>query len=349
MDRYNGVASKAADEIAKHEPKKRDVMHNALSNFRDAGRDVGGLHNRPHDKEKIVEVIDTVADALDQVADSQARTVADDVIKGVAVNSTLLASLGALGDDDMDLGDLLGTAGELSDLLKGLVGNSTEVARSFGTNEDLTPASRAALGLDSYLTKLETGVDAGYGRGAAHGGRSYAPPAPSGNVKSLNPSVLDGHFQHVDLNKAESFEDVAAAVAYDIHQKAKATSAEGDAVASELQNLSTAARTGDRQKLLLAAKSGAALILAFSKQLTEQAKAMQCRTHGEKMEQDRMLKCAQELRDNATQLKILATVKAATIEDSRDTDATLTILTRNLGVLLSQGLAGMQFTQLMRK
>ena len=160
-----------------------------------------------------------------------------------------------------------------------------------------------------------------------------------------NPAIQDSHFQQIELSSAVTFEDVAAAVAFELHQKAKAISAEGDSVALELSNLSKAARSGDRQQLLMAAKAAAAHIQAFCRQLTDLAKAIPCKNDRERREQDRLLRCAQGLKDYATQLKILAAVKAATIEDSRDTDATLAALTRNLGGLLSQGLTAMQITQ----
>jgi len=65
------------------------------------------------------------------------------------------------------------------------------------------------------------------------------------------------------------------------------------------------------------------------------------KTIHEKKEQDQLLKCAQALRNYGTQLKILASVKAASIEESRDTDESLSTLTRNLGEAVQVALRGM--------
>jgi hypothetical protein len=284
--------------------------------------------------------MDSVNDAVDRVLDTQKATQKDDAIKAAALANNLAASLEGFNMDDMDLGDLLGTAGQLSDLLRGLVDNSTGLARSLGTNPAaLTPAAKAALELDKLLAKLE-GKDEPETLPQVENLNITLPP-----VQLSGPSVNDSHFQMVDLSTAVSFEDVAAAVAYDLHQKAKAISSEGDQVAMELANLSKFARAGDRQNLLMAAKAAAAHIQAFCRKLTELAKAIPCRNDRERRQQDLLLKTAQGLRDYATQLKILAAVKAATIEDSKDTDATLASLTRNLGGLLSQGLTAMHITQ----
>ena len=109
----------------------------------------------------------------------------------------------------------------------------------------------------------------------------------------------------------------------------------------ELANLARAARTGDKQAMLLAAKAASAHILAFCKQINEVAKKMPARTVHEKKEQDQLLKCAQALRNYGTQLKIMASVKAASIEESRDTDESLSTLTRNLGDAVQVALKGM--------
>lgn len=286
--------------------------------------------------------MDSVVDAVDNVLATQKGSQKDDAIKAAALANNLAASLDGFNPDDMDLGDLLGAAGTLSDLLRGLIGDSTGLARSLGTNPaNLSPVAKAALELDRLLAKLE--------------GKDEPVEEVVQQVETLNidlppiqlsgPAVQDSHFQHVDLKTAVTFEDVAAAVAYDLHQKAKAISSEGDQVALELANLSRFARAGDRQNLLMAAKAAAAHIQAFCRKLTELAKAIPCRNDRERKQQDLLLKTAQGLKDYATQLKILAAVKAATIEDSKDTDATLASLTRNLGGLLSQGLTSMQITQ----
>jgi len=113
----------------------------------------------------------------------------------------------------------------------------------------------------------------------------------------------------------------------------------------ELANLARAARTGDKQAMLIAAKAASAHIIAFCKQINEVAMKMPARTLHEKREQDQLLKCSQALKNYGTQLKILASVKAASIESSRDTDESLSTLTRNLGEAVHVALKGMLTVQ----
>jgi len=143
------------------------------------------------------------------------------------------------------------------------------------------------------------------------------------------------------LSNARTFDEVAAAIARQIHEQAKQISQEGDNLAMELANLAKAAKSGDRQAMLIAAKAASAHILAFCRQITEVAHKMPCKTHHEKREQDQLIKCAQALKNYGTQLKILASVKAASIEESRDTDESLSSLTRNLGEAVQAALKGM--------
>jgi len=258
----------------------------------------------------------------------------DDTIKASAKANNLLASLGSIGDDDMDLGDLLTAAGQLSDLMRGLVGQTADTARKLGTTEaNLKPAALAALNLDRLLREIEGGnTDASLDLPDS---RTINLPAPNWVPTAEN------HFEDIKLANAKTFDEVAAAIARQIHEQAKKISKEGDNLAMELANLARAARSGDRQAMLIAAKAASAHIIAFCKQISEVAQKMPARTQHEKREQDQLLKCSQALRNYGTQLKILASVKAASIEESRDTDESLSTLTRNLGEAVQVALKGM--------
>jgi len=278
--------------------------------------------------------MDEIPDRVDNWMDNFRGDTRDDTIKAAAKANNLLASLGNIGDEDMDLGDLLATAGDLSDLLRGLIGKTGDTARKLGLNESqLTPASRVALDLDRLLRDIEGGnTDAA----------SDLPDTSTLNLPAPNwVPTAEHHFEDIKLANARSFDEVAAAIARQIHEQAKLISKEGDNLALELSNLARAARSGDRQGMLIAAKAASAHILAFCKQITEIANKMPARTQHEKREQDQLLKCAQALRNYGTQLKILASVKAASIEESRDTDESLSTLTRNLGEAVQVALKGM--------
>jgi len=222
-------------------------------------------------------------------------------------------------------------AGELSNLLRGLVGDTSGLARKLGTTpQALTPAAQAALDLDKFLKSLE--------------GEELLPVVQA-PVDVSFVAQSDDLFESITLDRARTFDEVLAAVANEMHQAAKNLSQEADNLAKELAALAKAARSGNRQDMLLAAKAAAAYILAFCKQLDILQKKIPGRNMAEKREQDNLCRYQQALKNYGTQLKILSSVKAASIEDSRDTDASLTTLTRNLGDVVGASLHSMAVTR----
>jgi len=167
-------------------------------------------------------------------------------------------------------------------------------------------------------------------------------------MDSVRPAANASPFSHapaVSLDRARSFEDIAQAVAWKIHQQSKEMenpSKTGDNVALELAHLASAARGGDKQKLLLSAKAASAQIQAFSKEISDLAARIPGKTPREREIQEQLLRCAQGLKNYSMHLKILASVKAASIEQSRDTDESLSTIARDLGDLISQSLGNMR-------
>jgi len=71
---------------------------------------------------------------------------------------------------------------------------------------------------------------------------------------------------------------------------------------------------------------------------------MQPKNAHEQSIQDHLVRCSQGLSNYATQLKILTSVKAASIEESRDTDESLATIATDLGDLIGQALTSMSIT-----
>jgi hypothetical protein len=277
-------------------------------------------------------MMDQIPDRMDDWHDTLKRDPKDDAIRGMAKANNLLAALGSLDEDDMDLGDLLTTAGNLSNLLRGLVGDASGLARKLDV-DDLSPAAQAAMNLDKFLRQLE-GEDV----------TLDMPQVQSQHQANFAP-LSDDLFENISLAKAVTFDEVLAAVAAEMHNAAKNLSQEADSLARELANLARAARSGNKQDMLLAAKAAAAFIQAYCKQLDLLAKQIPGRNMAEKREQDNLFRYQQALKNYGTQLKILSSVKAASIEDSKDTDASLTTLTRNLGDVVQASLHSMAVTR----
>jgi len=338
MGKYNDAAKDAA---AHHgDPRKRHLLDDEAKKLGDLADDLKRVN--PADSHRIKNLMDEIPDRVDNWLDNLRGDTRDDTIRAAAKANNLLAMLGAIGDDDMDLGDLLATAGQLSDLMRGLIGETADTARKLGTTEGaLKPAAQAALNLDRLLRDIEGGkTESSLDMPDS---RTINLPAPSWTATSEN------HFEDIKLANAKTFDEVAAAIAREIHEQAKKISKEGDNLAMELANLARAARSGDKQGMLIAAKAASAHILAFCKQISEVAQKMPARTQHEKREQDQLLKCSQALKNYGTQLKILTSVKAASIESSRDTDESLSTLTRNLGEAVKHALKGMLTVQVTAK
>jgi len=334
LGQYNDHAKAVVNSTPNH--NKRPYLDDKLADLENAARNLDNV-NKATPASAVERMVDTIPYAVDEFEDQLHADGADDAIKSAAKANNLSAYMSDVNDSEMDLGDLLNAAGELSDLMRGLVGDTSSAAHELGSSEQpLTEASQAALELGDLLNS--------YGSGAG--------PAQSERIaqrmEAVRPSGGSSPFDHaptVSLSNARSFEDITQAVAWKIHQQSKdmpIPSKTGDNVALELAHLASAARAGDKQKLLLSAKAAAAQIQAFAKELIELANRMPCKTPREREIQEDLLRCASGLKNYGMHLKILASVKAASIEQSRDTDESLSTIARDLGDIITQSLSNMR-------
>eukprot|EP01123_Difflugia_compressa_P010123 TRINITY_DN3607_c0_g1_i1.p1 TRINITY_DN3607_c0_g1~~TRINITY_DN3607_c0_g1_i1.p1 ORF type:complete len:1066 (-),score=312.92 TRINITY_DN3607_c0_g1_i1:83-2947(-) len=329
LGHYNDIIDNVSKKVP--DPKKRALLDDELGELKEL---VGDLRRvDPTDQRALRNLLDQIPDRMDDWQDRFRNTDKDDAIEAIAKTNNILATMGSLDENDMDLGDLLGTAGELSNLMRGLIGDTSGIARKLGTNpSNLTAAAKAALDLDNFLKKLEGEEE------------EVLKPIELPETPLFAPHS-DEYFEEISLSSAKTFDQVLAAVANEMHQAAKNLSAEADSLAKELASLAKAARSGNKQDMLVAAKAASAFVIAFCKQLDILAQKIPGRNNAERREQDNLYRYQQALRNYGTQLKILSSVKAASIEDSKDTDASLTTLTKNLGEVVGAGLHSMAVTR----
>jgi len=280
-------------------------------------------------------------DAVDNFLAAMKRDSADDFIAGVAEANNLFASLGDLNLDDMDLGDLLATANSLSSLLRGLMGDpnmSKDMARKLGGDpNDFSDTAKAARALDDVLSRIER-RDPTYPRPII--------PSPQMPIDVKVVNQPDTAFKKFDLKKATKVEDIISGVAYEIHEKAKQLSGEADSVALALARLGDAARSGNKVEMLKASKEAAVHLAALAKKFQELANQIPGNTPQERKMKAELLKSAAGIRDLATQLKILCSVKAASIETNKDNDGAISTVARNLGTMMLSGLDAMAISKL---
>jgi len=333
MDKFNDIADDTVNRVK--DPKKKNLLAVEAKELKELAGDVRRLD--PTKAQEVRNVLDQIPVHIDDFNNAIRNTEADDLRKAAAKAANLLATLGVIDENDMDLGDLLGTASTLRDLMRGLIGDTSGIARQLAANEsDLSPAAKAALEMDLLIRKLESGDYRGPVR------PHQQPVTHKGDyVSKANEEI----FENISIKNAKTFDQVLAAVAKEMHEAAKNMSEEADNLAIELAKLARAARGGSKQEVLVAAKAAAAYINAFCRQIEILANKIPGRNFAEKKEQDNLLRNRLALTNYATQLKILSSVKAASIEESRDTDATLTTLTMNLGDVIQASLRSMVTTR----
>jgi len=292
------------------------------------------------DPNTIEDTLETAPDLIDDIIAHINSDAADDAVEAAARAANLTAYLDVVDEDDLDLGDLLGCATNLADLMRGMIGDTTSVAESMGSSgEQLTDAAKSALELSSLLKEIEYGeVDSPEG---AQQLSEKVSALRGGEDPFLDEPVIS-------LAEATSFEDITSAVARNLKQQcaeqSDTISKTGANVATELANLSRAARSGNRQQMMLSAKAASAHIAALSKEILALAQKIPAKNANERSVQDHLIRCSQGLTNYGTQLKILTSVKAASIEESRDTDESLSILATDLGDIISQALYSMSIT-----
>lgn len=330
---YNDHAKQMRDQAP---AEKKPALDNKLA---DLEKELAKLDNinKSTPPSAVQRAVDGIPSAIDDFDDELKSDAKDDAIKAAAKANNLVAFLNDIDEPDMDLGDLLTTAGELSDLMRGLV-NPGQVAADLGASGGLNDAAQSALDLSDLLAGLDGG---------------WASPDASEQISSKMDAIRGGNtpaapFSHapaVSLENAKSFEDITTAVAWKIHQQSKEVaipSKTAENVALELSHLATAARSGKKQDLLLSAKAASGQIQVYAKELAELAAKIPGRNAHERETKEQLLRSSQGLKNYAMHLKILTSVKAASIEESRDTDESLSTIARDLGDIITQSLSSMR-------
>merc|ERR1711916_268723 len=107
-------------------------------------------------------------------------------------------------------------------------------------------------------------------------------------------------------------------------------------IIEELRKMAVAAKNNQRQQLLVSARTISQLIQEIWKELRKlSGKCQPLSDPWIAHTQDRIIKNGQALRNYATQLKILASVKAASSEPDSDADDQLITVIRSLGSSLA--------------
>jgi len=147
-------------------------------------------------------------------------------------------------------------------------------------------------------------------------------------------------------SRGGSFEDVVEQVARALANKVKDVNCEeANEIARLLAELAQAARNGDKKKMIECGRAIHEKGKLFCNRLRNMAANLQGKGPAERDCQDQMVKAAIQLTNNSMQLKILCSVKAASVEKNKDNDAVLTTLVHDIGVVVTNGLEGMDIAR----
>jgi len=160
------------------------------------------------------------------------------------------------------------------------------------------------------------------------------PPKPSVTVPTKAP-----------LAPMTRFEEVVEKVAKDIAKKVEELQLkEASNLSSLLGDLASAARDGNRKHLLEHGKKVSLAIKEFTVQLREYSSKIPKKNRNEFIIQDRLIRAAQGLENFGTQLRILTSVKAASVETDKDTDQSLNSIVQGIGATVTDGLTAIDIT-----
>jgi hypothetical protein len=256
---------------------------------------------------------------------------------------------------------LIKASQHLAGLMSDLVGKTKVEAHSHKEKGALTERAKAALDLDELLSSMEASAKLSAAQQKRLSSVSYSsrpaaiqslesvlasltaiassvpnqltPISSSQSASSSSTSNRSSSSGKPPLSKPVTLTDSINKVARDIQTRVgtdnDAVSVVSRDLAAELQRFAKADLERRRQDMLI---SGRAISSHITRLITEiKAVAAQCR---DPVLQDKLLKHAQTLRNFSIQLKILASVKAASADDSSN-NSQLASLTQALGNVLS--------------
>jgi len=298
-------------------PKVADAaeVQEAMERLKKLGADVG------KNSEQMKAPLDVLARNLEapgnETVDTKKR------IRALAVK----ARKGATNLNRRNLDDLISAGKNLA----GALNNFGDIARVEAAAGPGTKKSDAALALDDLLRQMELGgpmVDASVVDKLMDDIKDDKPAAaapPAEDEKNFSSAI------------AQVATQIEAAVQTHKKEIVNIPGLDASPMATFLKRLAESARNNERQEMLVSARGVSSCIVAFCKELTACAK--RCK---DPVFQDRMYSAIGSLKTFGTQVKILASVKAASPLDESDSDEQIINVVRSLGKTTTDALASIE-------
>lgn len=279
-----------------------------LRDLEKAARDAAANPNNKRKQDELDDVIHKLGDVADDIADA-ARDNEDEDANMQKKALGILASLKGAKKRSMDPRTLLEAADDLAGALSGLLGDVTVQAYAQPATTD---RAKKALELNDLLAELD----------AAAKGPAKTKPTSKADLDGLLKGLSDLADAAVPAPGA-SLEESLSHWAEAIQHRSKTmpndpTSSTTAKIGEQLAKLAEAARTGQKSEFLVAARTISALIRTYNKEL--RGLANNC---PDPQLKERLIQNGQALKNFSIQLKIMASVKAASTGDDPTAESQL--------------------------
>jgi len=311
-----------------------DALDKLLNDLDKAARDAAANPRDQSKQDELDDIIHQIKKPIHDIADAVKDEKKDegDTNKRAA---SALASLKGVKKRKMDPRSLLDAADELAACLKDMLGDVRSKAYTGGA---VSADAGMALNLNDLLAELDR---------AAAGKREAPPPKKedlSGLLKGLE-ALADAAAPPPGASLEQSIDYVAQSISKRSRQLAEdPTSSHTASIAAELAKLAEAVRQGKRSDFLVSARHIAALINTYYseiRRLADNTKDPQLK--------ERLMQNGQALKNFSVQLKILASVKAASTSPDSDAEMQLGVLMSNFGQMLNATINNVQIYRIKHK
>jgi len=319
----------ARDRAAQLPPKLKDHIEKQIKQLDDKVKAlepaVQAFSKKPGDlaaKDLVAELAEELSQPIDLVIEDLKMAPLAERDEAQQSAKQIIAAIRHKNIKKVDPSHLIKISKHLAGLLTDMVGKTGDDIRG---QSDLSDRAKAALELDKLLSSLEKDA----------GGRSQSGSAQSVDqlLSSLNIATA-GHSSGPQTQLSQQITSVVK----DIRTKTTSNgSIEGtplhqisQALAADLQKFADADSGNSRSELILLGKAISINIIRLADELQRLASACT-----DPKIQSKLLLNSQVLRNYATQLKIMASVRAATPKNSNDSSSdNLVVLTQNLAAVI---------------
>jgi len=314
-----------------------DALDKLLNDLDKAARDAAANPRDQSKQDELDDVIHQIKTPIHDIADAVKDEKRDegDTNKRAA---SALAALKGVKKRKSDPRSLLDAADDLAACLKEMLGDVRTTAYTGGA---VSADAGMALNLNDLLAELDR---------AAAGNKkptSSTPPKKedlSGLLKGLE-ALADAAAPPPGASLEQSIEYVAQSISKRSRQLAEdPTSSHTSNIAAELAKLAEAVRQGKRSDFLNSARHIATLINSYNaeiRRLADNTKDPQLK--------ERLIQNGQALKNFSVQLKILASVKAASTTADPDAEQQLGALMSNFGQMLNATINNVQIYRIKNK